>query len=213
MTHLVLNFLNPTLSRMKTFRPILAGFCFLLVAQATALAANIATINLQVVFEDYYKTIVANERLKESAAEMTKEFGTLREQGQSVEKLYRSALERSNDQAVSAAEREKNKQEAEAKLLEMRSLERSMKEFERQAEATLKERERRVRDNILDEIKAVVSTLAKARGYSLVINSKAESVFQAPVVLYSTDENDITKEILEQLNAGAPEGVLEKGKP
>jgi hypothetical protein len=49
-----------------------------------------------------------------------------------------------------------------------------------------------------------VTTKAKAEGYSLVLDSAAETVNGTLTVVYSTGENDLTDAILAQLNAGAP---------
>jgi Skp family chaperone for outer membrane proteins len=61
-----------------------------------------------------------------------------------------------------------------------------------------------MRDKILDEIKAVVSARAKTSGYTMVVDSAAEGANGTPVYLYNNGENDITDDILKQLNSTAP---------
>jgi Skp family chaperone for outer membrane proteins len=77
-------------------------------------------------------------------------------------------------------------------------------QFERQAQITLSEQSQRMRENILGEIKVAVTTKAKAAGYSLVIDAAAETANATTAVVYSSGENDLTDEVLKQLNAGAP---------
>ena len=77
-------------------------------------------------------------------------------------------------------------------------------QFEKQARTTLDEQRRRMRDNILVEIRNLVNAKAKSAGYTLVIDSAAETGNNTPVVLYTNGENDLTQNILEQLNLGAP---------
>ena len=50
----------------------------------------------------------------------------------------------------------------------------------------------------------VVSGKAKAAGFSLVIDTTAESIGGMPLVLYNNNENDMTESVIQQLNATAP---------
>ena len=63
---------------------------------------------------------------------------------------------------------------------------------------------------ILGEIRGVVSAKAAAGRYALVVDTSAESVNRAPVVLFSTNENDLSDAVLSQLNSTAP---AETAKP
>ena len=77
-------------------------------------------------------------------------------------------------------------------------------QFERQAQATLAAQTQRMRTDIIQEITTVVTTKAKAAGYTMVIDNAAQSLNQTPVLLYNDGLNDLTAAILAQLNAGAP---------
>ena len=78
------------------------------------------------------------------------------------------------------------KKAADAKLLEIKEAEQTIDSFRRQADATLDEQKRRMRDKILDEIKSVVNAKAKAANYTMVVDSAAESVNGTPVFIYLT---------------------------
>jgi Skp family chaperone for outer membrane proteins len=97
-------------------------------------------------------------------------------------------------------------------LLEIRESEQSIESYRRQAAATLDEQKRRMRDKILTEIKNVVNSKAKAAGYSMVVDTAAESINSTPVVIYTNNENDITDTVLAQLNAAAPPAALKSLK-
>jgi hypothetical protein len=49
-----------------------------------------------------------------------------------------------------------------------------------------------------------VADKAKAAGDTLVIDSDAETVNGTPAVIYTTGDNDMTADVLKQLNAAAP---------
>ena len=117
---------------------------------------------------------------------------------------YKKALDDSNNQAVSADEREKRKKSAETSLLDLKRMEDSNNQFERTANTTLEERKLRMRNNILEEIRTVINAKAKSANLSMVIDTASESINKTPILLYTNGENDITANVLQQLNATEP---------
>jgi len=77
-------------------------------------------------------------------------------------------------------------------------------QYERQAQATLSDQLQRMRDKVLVDIRAAVSDKAKIGGYTLVIDVSAQGITSTDVFLYHASENDLTDDVLKQLNAGAP---------
>ena len=61
-----------------------------------------------------------------------------------------------------------------------------------------------MRDKVLVDLQAHVNAAAKAGGYSLVLDTSADSITSTAIVLYHSGENDLTDDVLKQLNAGAP---------
>ena len=149
----------------------------------------------------------ADARLKDQAADLDKERKAMMDQYQKSTDDYKAALDGANDQAVSVDEREKRKKTAESKLLDIKKLEQDIGQFDRQARTTLEEEQRKLRDKILVEIRGVINARAKAAGYTLVVDSAAESINKTPVVMYTTGENDLTTAVLAELNANAPPGT------
>ena len=121
-----------------------------------------------------------------------------------VRQEYQKLLDSSADSSISSEERDKRRAAAEKKLLELRELEQTVQQYDRQATTTLQEKKRRMRDKILQDIRDVVQSKAKAGGYTLVVDTAAETINNTPVVLYTTGENDLTEEVLKQLNSTAP---------
>ena len=189
---------------MKTVKIFFASALLALLTLSATAQTKIGTIDLRKVFDDYYKTKAADANLKDRATDLDKERKALMDQYQKVTDDYKKALDGANDQAVSADEREKRKKTAEGKLLEIKETEQNVNQFDRQSRTTLEEQQRRMRDNILGEIRTVINAKAKAGGYTMVIDSAAESINKTPILLYTNGENDITGVVLAQLNANAP---------
>ena len=72
------------------------------------------------------------------------------------------------------------------------------------ARTTLAEKQRRMRDNILQEIRETVKARVKTGGYTLVVDTAAETMNGTPIVLYSAGTDDLTDSVLSQLNINAP---------
>jgi len=113
-------------------------------------------------------------------------------------------LSDANNQVLSPEERDKRKKSAEDKLKQLKETEDTIQQYERQARTTLDEQRKRMRESIIEEIRATLNAKAKSAGYSLVVDTAAETVNNTPVVLFSNNENDMTQAVLEQLNTSAP---------
>jgi len=180
---------------------VLIFTCAILSASAQG---KVAIVDLRKVFDDYYKTKAADAQLKDHAADLAKESKAYMEQYQKASEDYKKLLDEANNQAVSSDEREKRKKSAEGKLVEIKELETTIRQFENSARTTLEEKKRQMREKILAAIRDIINTKAKAAGYSMVIDTAAESVNQTPVVIYHNGDNDITAAVLQELNASAP---------
>jgi outer membrane protein len=183
---------------------ILLGVAGLLVLPASAQTLKLGTVDLRKVFDNYWKTKQADANLKEEASGLDKERKTMVDQFQKSQEEYKKRLDSANDAAVSAEEREKRKRGAEEDLVKLKELQNNIEQFDRQARTTLGEKQRRMRDNLLVEIKEVVKAKAKGGNYTYIIDTASESVNNTPIVLFTNGDNDITDDVLKQLNLTAP---------
>jgi len=165
---------------------------------------RIGTVDLRKIFDNYWKTKQADAALKDRAADLEKDHKTMLEEWKKAKDEYQTMLTAANDQTLSLEERDRRKKSAEDKLKQIKESEDTIAQYERQARSTIDEQRKRMRDTIVEEIRAAVESKARAAGYALVLDTVAESANNTPVVLYSNNENDMTKEVLAQLNAGAP---------
>jgi len=191
---------------MNVPKVLLALAAVVLTTGCSALAqGKLAVIDLQKVFDGYYKTKAADALIKDRASDLEKQKKGLLDQYQKATDDYKKALDDANNQAVSADEREKRKKSAEANLLEIKRMEDQINQFDRSARTTLDEQLRRMRENILEEIRTVVNAKAKSGSFSMVLDTAAESFNKTPIVIYHNGENDLTTNVLNQLNATEPQ--------
>lgn len=188
-----------------TMKKIVIAFgVFSLLISAAHAQPKIALIDLRKVFDEYYKTKQADANLKDEAGDLEKQRKEMLEDLKKGEEDWKKLIDKSNDQAMAAEERASSKKAAEKKYLELKDTEQTVAQFERSSRAKLGEKQRRKRDAILVEIREIVNKKAKAAGYTMVVDSAASSINDTPVVLYNNGENDLTTNVLAQLNASAP---------
>jgi outer membrane protein len=190
---------------------LMALVATLVMAASAQVQTKIAIIDLKKVFENYWKRNVADTQLKERATDFEKVRKGFVEEFQKADEEYKKLMEGASDQAVSQDERDKRKAAAEKKLREINEIKQTLQLHDQNSRETLGTQMRRMRDKILGEIREVIDSKAKAGGYSLVVDTTAETPNQTPVVLYTNGQNDITEEVLAQLNAGAPAGAIKSG--
>jgi len=187
------------------FFKIIAAILLMSVTGSSAWAqGRIVTINLQKVFEKYWKTKQAESELKSRADDMEKEHKNMLNDWTKAREDHQHLLSAANDQSASADEREKSKKAAEAKLKYLKDTEESILQYEKQARTTLDEQKRRTIDKILVEIRTLVAEQAKSSGGAVVIDTSAESANHTPVVLFTANQEDMTDKVISTLNSTAP---------
>jgi outer membrane protein len=174
---------------------------------------KIAVVDMKKAFDAYYKTKQAEAQIKERATDSDKVYKGMIEDYKKANEDYRKLFDSSNDQAVSTDEREKRKKSAEAKLMELQEIEKSVKQFEQQARTSIGEMEKRMRDKIVEKIREVVTARAKAGAFTLVFDLAAVTPYQTPIILHSSGENDLTDAVIKEINADAPPGSLTNAAP
>ena len=171
---------------------------------------RIGTIDLRNVFDHYVKRQRAESALKERGESMDKELKSYVDDYNKTKEDYTKLIQSSQDQSKTQEERDKAKASAESKLLEIKTSENTIRTYEENAKDTLDSQKKRMRDGLLQDIQTAINAMAKTKGYTMVIDTAADSFNQTPVVLYNTGENDITEAILAQLNAGAPPDAVKE---
>ncbi len=174
--------------------------------------SRIATIDLKRVFDNYWKKKQAESQLQERFADMEKEDKNMLDDYKKVKEEYTGFIADANNQTLSPEERDKRKKSAEDKFRQMKEMEDTIMQYERTMRTTIADQKQRMGSNILKEIRVVVSAKAKAANLSLVVDTSGESVLGAPVVLYTNNENDMTDEVIKQLNSTAPTTPTESTK-
>lgn len=186
-------------------RTIFPAVLLLAFTSVPALAqSKIATVDLKTLFDSYYKTKLATATIQQRATELDKTYADMAADFKKHSDDYQTLLQSANDQAVSEDERDKRRLAAEDAAKRLDDEKAAIEQFERQAQVEIADQRDRMRQDILAEIKKTVADKAKAAGDTIVFDTAAETLNGTPAILYCADDNDLTDDVLKQLNAGAP---------
>lgn len=195
-------------------RTIFSAVLLLAFTSIPALAqVKIATVDLKKVFDNYYKTKLATQAIQERADDLDKDYTSMATDLKKHSDQYEQLLASADDQAVSQEERDKRRQSADDLFKQLQDSKVAIEEFERQAQVTISDQRQRMRDDILGEIKKAVAEKAKAAGDTLVLDTAAETVAGTPSIIYSDGANDLTDDVLKELNADAPPDLPDATAP
>lgn len=190
---------------MRTlFKQLILALALSICASAHA-EYRIATVDLGRVFTNYWKTKQAQTAIDEHRSDIEKTGKDMLTTFNKAKEDYQKMVDSMNDPAVSSQERDKRKKAADDKLKDLKDQDDALQQFDRASRASLEEQLKRTRDNIVADIRVAVTAKAKADGYTLVIDTAAQTINQTPVILYSVPgDNDITDAVIKQINMGAP---------
>jgi len=186
----------------------------LLISTSAYADYRIATVDLGRVFTNYWKTKQAQAAIDEHRTDIEKTGKDMMTTFTKAKEDYQKMLDSMNDPAVSAQERDKRKKAADDKLKDLKDQDDALAQFDRASRASLEEQLKRTRDNIVADIRIAVTAKAKLDGYTLVIDTAAQTINNTPVILYSVPgDNDITEAVIKQINMGAPMDIPKSDDP
>jgi Skp family chaperone for outer membrane proteins len=183
---------------------LLAALLMAACAGASAADLKIATVDMKKAFDTYYKTRAATTAMTNEVAEMQKALTAMANEAKKTRDDAQQAYERANDQSVSADERDKSKRLAQQKGMEYQDMETKIDQYNKSEQTRLGEKRSMRIETILGEITGVLKDLAKSGGYNFVFDKTGDSASGIPVVLYTSGVDDLTDELIKQLNATAP---------
>ncbi len=188
----------------KSIRTLLLVGALCAAAPLAHAQVKVGTIDMNGVFTAYYKTKDAETKLNEQRSAAKKEFDdrveTLKKSMTEIEKL---------NAEVEKPELSKDAKDAKAKardekIAEARNLDKEASDFKNTREKELQEQFLRMRKDIIEDIMKVVNQKVKDSGYDLVFDKSGLSMGQIPVLVYSSESYDFSKDVIKTLNAAAP---------
>ena len=167
-------------------------------------ATAIGVISLEKVYNGYWRTDVENKKLKSKQEEALDRIKKLEESLRKEGAVLGNMIKAMQDPRLAAAERSNRQQQVQTKQKELQQMQDAIQGFRERTRKDLELDMRKEREQIMEEIQQIVSTEAKKRKLNLVLDEAARSAAIAPIVIFTDGENDLTEEVLRQLNLSDP---------
>lgn len=181
-------------------------------ASAQGPSGRTVTIDLNKVFNDYYKTPIATAKLKDTVDSYKKEHDDmLAGYKKQIDELNKLREEQDKSEYTAEVREQKRKAVAE-KLADTQKLQRDIEEYDTSHQKILQEQTQRMRQTIVKEISDIVAKEAQNQGYQLVLDKSGNTLNGVPALVFSQDNLEITGDIVKILNKNQPK-TTEAPKP
>ena len=181
---------------------LMLALCLLPAAGSFAAEQTIVFVDMNKLFDGFYKTKVADGKLNERADEFNDERKGIVDDAKKLEDEFNALREDAQNTALSSEVREQKRNQAEDKLIEIREYESKLRRFDESRKKQLDDQSRRMRKDIVEEIRTAIQTYARSQGVSAVLDSSGQSLNGVEQVLYTDGKVDITEGVLDLLNKG-----------
>ena len=181
---------------------IVTVLCMASLLPAQAQDTRIVFIDLDRVFNEFYKTKLADAQLKEQADEFNEERRRMVGEYEAMNDRFTVAREEAQDTALSEEVRNRKRNEAEELLIEIRDFESRIQRFDQTRRKQLEDQGRRMRTRIVSEIQDEIRKYARNQGFQAVVDSSGQSLNAVELILYVDNRIDISDAMIEILNKG-----------
>jgi len=176
----------------------------------SAHALAFATVDMSLVFSSYTRTKEAEKKINETREAARKEYDD-----RTV--TYKKALEELNQmnqllgssKGLTSENKTEKTRERDAKVSEIKEMEREMQGFRTTREKQLTEQTARVRAEIVTEIRKVLAAKLPSGDVPVILDKSGMTEDGIPIVVYSGALPDLSNLVIATLNQSGPAGEVE----
>lgn len=166
---------------------------------------TVVTVSMQKLFDGYYKSSEANERLESIREQAVAEAREKETELQEMAEQIRSMQEELQNPVLSDDSKTEKQQELQALAEQGRARQAEFQQWQQQTMNNLNQRGQDIRQSLIEEIVKVVNDIAlKDYAADLVFDTSDILGSGVPTVLYADSDLDITDKVLVKLNENAP---------
>lgn len=163
---------------------------------------KIAVVDLNQVFNNYERTKETQAKLQKEVDEINAELDGMRNDLEAQKKALDALQAEINDPAISDAAKEEKRQLGGKKVQEYRELEQKIMQTKALHERYMAERTRRMRTEVVADIRAAVERAAAAKNVDFVVDQSGLSANGVPVFIFvNKNVPDLTEDVTKDLNA------------
>jgi outer membrane protein len=165
---------------------------------------NIATVDMQELFKQYYRTNEAQKQINVERARIQKDNNERQAKIRELEENLGKLRKQLEDPSLNDSKKQALYKDWQADQQTGIALDRERREFLQRRNQALNEKMVQRMKGILEEIRKLVEEKAKTDDFDYVFDKSGLSTSQVPFLLYTKDATDITAGLLTDLNKDAP---------
>lgn len=165
---------------------------------------KVATVDVQKLFSDYYKTHEAQAEVDKAAQTVQQTNNTRAETIKKMEADFNEMVKKLQDPMLNEKDKKDLEQKAQIKRQEVIALEQERRGFVERQLKSLQEQMKLRSANIMTEITKITEGIATKASYDLVLDKSAQALRSNQVFVYTKPSMDITPTVMKELNKDAP---------
>jgi Skp family chaperone for outer membrane proteins len=169
---------------------------------AVSAADKVAYLNMEKVFENYYKTVQENYQFELQKQDFEERHGVMRDEYQnSLKEAQRTESDMKNE-LLSQEAREDSRRKLGVLMERLQVKREELMKFRQEGMQSLQNTRGQVEDNLIKDLTDLVQRFAKEKDYTHVYEVSGRSLNRVPVLLVYPNELEITDEVVAQINRG-----------
>lgn len=185
-------------------KSLLLIVCSLFLAGVAGAADRIVFIDLERVFNEFYKTQLAKSKVEVQQQDIDAERQIMVDEMEVISQEVDVLKKEARDSTLQEEIRDSKRLLYEERLLELRTKQKEIEEFVSRRQQQLQIQVSRMSQTIMDEIRQSVVEYAKQEGFQAVIDNSTRRA-AIGVFLYTHPDVDITGSVLTMLNSKRPD--------
>ncbi len=163
---------------------------------------NIAFVDMEVLFQHYYKTATADETIRKQT-EIFKEYAVnLNKEKDTLEGDFNTLRDESQNIAISDELRDEKRNQAQTKFMLLQEKKKEIHEYQQNKRQDLRKQYEEQRNKLVKEIIEVINGFGQQENHDLILDSSGNTLNGLPVFIFYRPEWDITESILALINKG-----------
>ena len=191
---------------MKLMRTQLLIGCGLLAMFAgTARAGQRAFVNMEKIFEGYYKTVRANAAFEQQKKDFEERVEILRGELRAMANEAKKLNDEVNDDLLSDNKRKEIRRKLQLRMERLRAKEEEFRQFRGSGLKELQKSRLSAEEELIKDLTEFVRKYCRDHGHTLVYDITGKSLNRMPVLLVYPEEEEITDQVLTAINQGHEE--------
>jgi Skp family chaperone for outer membrane proteins len=183
---------------------VVCGLALATTAWAEGPSGRIVTVDLNRLFNEFYKTPIELKKLQELRESNSNEESTMLTEYRKLNDELVKLRDESEKPEYTAEVKEQKRKVMTDKLDQIKKSQQDIEEFRRTRLKAMEEQRALRLNNILKDISDTIGKIATGAGYMMVLDKSGMTGNGMPSILFSQTGMDVTDDVLKVLNKNAP---------